>query len=87
MIKESEISNKLGYLSGNDLIRQRKILEMVGIKPIKYNKQKLLDIIKNDKKNVKAGDDLELIIPIVLPEKTGKVIIKNFTLHELENLI
>ena len=87
MIKESEISNKLGYLSGNDLIRQRKIIEMFGIRPIKYNKQKLLDIIKNDKKNVKAGDDLELIIPIVLPERIGKVIIKNFTLHELHNLI
>ncbi len=87
MIKESEISNKLGYLSENDLTRQRTILEAVGIKPIKYNKQKLLNMIKNDKKNIKLKDDLELIIPIVLPKKTGKVIIKNFTLKELENLI
>ena len=39
-------------------------------------------MIKNDKKNVK-NSKLELIVPLVLPQKIGKVKITNFSADEL----
>lgn len=87
MIQEAEISYKTGLLSKNNLIRQKEIIKQFGIKPFKYNKKKLLNIIKNDKKNIRVSNKLKLIIPFVLPLKTGKVIIKDFTLTELNKLL
>ena len=83
ILKESEIAYNLGYLSKTDLSKIEEIMKLFNIKQIKYNKTKLLKIIKNDKKNIKTNKNLELNIPIILPEKIGKVFIKNFKLDEL----
>ena len=84
---EAEISNKLGYLSDTDLDSVRKIIGGFGIKPVKYSKKRLLNIIKNDKKNHRIKNGLELVIPLVLPESIGKVRIRNFSLKELDELL
>ncbi len=84
---EAEISNKLGYLSDTDLDSVRKIIGGFGIKPVKYSKKMLLNIIKNDKKNHRIKNGLELVIPLVLPESIGKVRIRNFSLKELDELL
>ena len=76
MIKESYIANKLGGISEDEFNRIKGIINKFHKNEIKYNKVKLINMIKNDKKNIKTNK-LELIIPIVIPEKIGKVKIKN----------
>lgn len=87
ILKESEISHKLGYLPKEGLMRIGQIINKFGIKPVKYNKKRLLNIIKNDKKNIRIKPGLEPAIPLVLPIKIGKVMIRNFSLEELKGLI
>ncbi len=87
ILKESEISHKLGYLSKTDIMRIVQIINKFGIKPVKYNKKRLLNIIKNDKKNLRVKPGLEPAIPLVLPKKIGKVMIRNFSLDELKGLV
>lgn len=87
MIKEAEIAFKLGYLSNEHFKRIITLIKAFGIKPVKNKYYKLINFIKNDKKNMKLNSNLELIIPIILPVKIGKVIIKNFSITDLTNII
>lgn len=86
ILKESEIANRLGEISDSDLERIKNVVNAFNKENINYNKEGLIKIIKNDKKNVKTNK-LELIIPLVLPQKIGKVKIKNFTIDELEKYL
>ena len=86
IIKEAEISNKLGYLGNNDLERIKSIVYSFGVEGKTYNKKKILNILKHDKKNVKKGNS-EISVPIVLPIKIGEVKIQNFTLDEVEEYL
>lgn len=82
IIKESYIANKLGGITLDEFNRIKNIINKFHKIDVKYNKFKLLDVIKNDKKNVK-NSKLELIVPLVLPQKIGKVKITNFSADEL----
>jgi len=86
MIKESFIANKVGELTNDEVDRIISVInKFFNIKYI-YNKNNLLKMIKNDKKNIKTNN-LELIIPLVLPQNIGKVKIKNFSIDELEKYL
>ncbi|MBU1078758.1 MAG: hypothetical protein KKH98_15785, partial [Spirochaetes bacterium] len=90
MIIEAGIASQLGLIEKDDLLHQKKVIESFGISPISYKKSQLIRIMKHDKKNIRMSrnDDLRsLQIPIVLPVKTGKVKIRNFSLQELEDLL
>ncbi len=86
ILKESEIANRLGEISDSDLKRIKNVINNFYKENVIYNKENLIRIIKNDKKNVKTSK-LELIIPLNLPQKIGKVKIKNFTVDELEKYL
>ena len=87
MIMEAEISHKLKYLSKKELEMQKYLINEFNIQPFKFNLNKLLIIIQNDKKNIKSGNNLHQSIPLVLPVSTGKTIIKDFNIKELKSFL
>jgi 3-dehydroquinate synthase len=72
MVYEGKISSRLGLLDKDSLHRQNQLIEKVGL-PVKYegNLDSLIEFVKRDKKNTRAG------IYFVLPNALGAVKCEN----------
>lgn len=87
MIKESEIAFKLGNMSENDFLKIRDLVSLNGANGFHWTSRTLLPYMAADKKNYLENNSLDLVIPVVLPTKIGKTVIRKFSLKELLELM
>lgn len=87
MMKAVKLAYTLNLLKMSETEKIRKILQTWGVREKKFSVKKMLNILAHDKKNVYSGVTKKLEVPIVLPQKIGKVIIKKFTMEDLTKLM
>jgi 3-dehydroquinate synthase len=81
MTIEAQASVQTNLLQPEDLNRIKALLVRFGMKFPTYNPVKLMDHIIKDKKNTRSQGSLR--IPLVLPVRIGRTVIRNFSPEEI----
>ena len=87
MMRVAQLAYSLNLLKMREAEKIRKILQTWGVRERKISLKKMLNVMAHDKKNIYSGKTKKLEVPIVLPQKIGKVVIKNFTMEDLKKLM